>query len=120
MKFRFDAVFYYVSDLDRAVRFYRDVLGFKLHSQDYVARFYVGDVLFELVPTLDGGKLQGNGNARLCLQVDDIQTAISELRAKRVPAQDAETKGNGILSCFRDPDGNEVCLWQYATSRDKQ
>jgi len=113
MKFKFDAVFYYVSDLDRAVRFYRDVLGFKLHSQDYVARFYVDDVLFELVPTSDSGKLLGNGNARLCLRVDDLQASISELRVKGVAIQDGETKENGILSCFRDPDGNEVCLWQY-------
>jgi predicted enzyme related to lactoylglutathione lyase len=84
-----------------------------LHSQDHVARFYLGDVLFELVPTSDSGKLQGNGNARLCLQVDDIRSSISELRAKGVDVQNAETKENGILSCFRDPDGNEVCLWQY-------
>jgi catechol 2,3-dioxygenase-like lactoylglutathione lyase family enzyme len=113
MKFKFDAVFYYVSNLDRSVRFYRDVLGFKLHSRDYVARFYIGDVLFEVVPTSDSSKWQGNGNARLCLKVEDIQSSISELRAKNVAIQDAETKDNGLLSCFRDPDGNELCLWQY-------
>jgi len=105
---------YYVSNLDRAVRFYRDVLGFELHSQDHVARFYVGDVLFELVPTSDSSKLQGNGNARLCLRVDDIQASVSELRSKGVAIQDGETKENGILSCLRDPDGNEICLWQYS------
>jgi catechol 2,3-dioxygenase-like lactoylglutathione lyase family enzyme len=113
MEFQFDAVFYHVSDLDCAVRFYRDVLGFKLHSRDYVARFYIGDVLFELVPTSDTRKLKGNGNARVCLAVDDIQGSISELRAKGVAVQDAETKENGALAYFRDPDGNEVCLWQY-------
>jgi len=113
MKFKFDAVFYYVSDLDCAVRFYRNVLGFKLHSRDYVARFYLGAVLFELVPTPDSGKLQGKGNARLCLEVENIQDSISELRAKGVAIQDAETKENGTLTSFRDPDGNEVCLWQY-------
>jgi catechol 2,3-dioxygenase-like lactoylglutathione lyase family enzyme len=113
MKFKFDAVFYYVSNLDRAVRFYRDTLGCKLHSQDYVARLYLGDVLFELVPTSDSSKLQGSGNARLCLQVDDIRASISELCAKGVAIEDAETKGNGILSCLLDPDGNEVCLWEY-------
>ena len=113
MEFKFDAVFYYVSDLRRAVSFYRDVLGFKLDSQDGVARFYVGDVLFELVPTSDRSKLQGNGNARLCLKVEDIRASIAELRAKWVSVQDAEIKANGALACFRDPDGNELCLWEY-------
>jgi catechol 2,3-dioxygenase-like lactoylglutathione lyase family enzyme len=113
MKFNFDAVFYYVSDLDRAVQFCADVLGMELHSRDFVARFHIGDVLFELVPTRDKSKLQGNGNGRLCLQVDDIRAAIAELRAKGVPTEDAEMKDNGILSSFRDPDGNEICLWQY-------
>ncbi len=115
MDLKFDAVFYFASDLDRSVQFYRDVLGFKLHSRDFVARFYIGDVLFELVPTSDESKLHGCGNARLCLRVEDIQSSILELRAKGVPVQDAETKGNGFLSSFRDPDGNEVCLWQYST-----
>jgi len=104
MKFDFDAVFYYVSDLDRSVLFYRDVLGFRLHSRDVVARFYIGDVLFETVPTCDSSKLQGNGNARLCLKVGDIESSISELRAKGIVIQDAETKDNGFLSCFRDQD----------------
>jgi len=113
MKFKFDSVFYYVSDLECAVRFYRDVLGFKLHSRDYVARFYLGDVLLELVPTSDTGKLQGKGNARLCLEVDNIRGSISELHAKGVPVQDAERKENGALTSFFDPDGNEVCLWQH-------
>jgi catechol 2,3-dioxygenase-like lactoylglutathione lyase family enzyme len=42
MKFKFDVVFHHISNLDRAVRFYRDVTGFRLHSQDSVARLYVG------------------------------------------------------------------------------
>jgi len=115
MDLKFDAIFYYVSDLDRSIQFYRDLLEFKLHSQDLVARFYIGNVLFELVPISGQSKLQGNGNARLCLKVDDIQSSISELRAKGVAIQDAEKKANGFLSAFSDPDGNEVCLWQYTS-----
>lgn len=42
MKFNFDAVFYYVSGLDQAIKFYTDVLGFELQSRDYVARFLIG------------------------------------------------------------------------------
>ena len=104
---------YYVSDLERAIKFYSDVPGFELQSRDYVARFLVGGVLVELVPTMDNSKLQGGGNARLCLQVDDIHSAILDLRSKGVPTANAESKENGLLTCFYDPDSNEICLWQY-------
>ena len=113
MRFDFDAVFYYVSDLERAIRFYKDVLGFKLESRDYVARFLIGRVLFELVPTAEHDKLRGNGNARLCLRVDDINSAISALHSKGVTAAATEIKENGLLTRFHDLDGNEICLWQY-------
>ncbi len=115
MKWTFDAVFYYVSDLSRAVQFYGDVLGFKFLSRDSVARFDVGGVLFEVVPTCDISKLRGQGNGRLCLRVDDISAAISELRSRCVPTGEGEPKDNGILASFRDPDGNEICLWQYTS-----
>ena len=115
MKFDFDA-FLLCLDLERAIKFYTDVLGFELQSRDYVARFLIGGVLFELVPTTDSPKLQGGGNARLCLQVDDIHSAILDLRSKGVPTANAESKETGLLTCFYDPDSNEICLWQYTAS----
>jgi len=53
---------------------------------------------------------------RLCLKVDDISTTISALRARGVRTGDAEPKDNDFLAAFRDPDGNEICLWQYAAA----
>ncbi len=112
MRFGFDCVFYYVSDLDRAVRFYQDVLGLKVTSHDFVTRFEIGGILFELVPTTDKRKLQGSGNARLALAVDDISAAVADLAKKGVVATEVEDKQTGLLSFFTDPDGNEICLWQ--------
>lgn len=112
--FRFDCIFYYVSDLDRAVRFYADVLGFRLFSRDVVARFQVDGVLFELVPTADHVVLSGNGNARLTLAVDQIDEARAELAAKGIPVSEVRQVSNGLLASCRDPDGNEIILWQYA------
>ncbi len=114
MQFRFDAIVYYVSDLDRAVRFYTDVLGFKLTSRDVVARFDVDGVLFELVPTEDQSKLKGNGNGRLCLQIDSMQTALGGLQAQGITTSGAQPKPGGVLASFHDPDGNEIWLWEYA------
>jgi catechol 2,3-dioxygenase-like lactoylglutathione lyase family enzyme len=112
MRFGFDCVFYYVSDLDRAVRFYHDVLGLEVTSRDFVTRFQIGGALFELVPTTDTNKIRGGGNARLCLSTSDIKTAVADLRSKGVQASDVQPKPNGLLASFPDPDGNEICLWQ--------
>ncbi len=111
MRYKFDAVFYYVTDLDRAVRFYTDVLGMKLTSRDFVARFDIDGVLFELVPA---DHVEGNGNARLCLAVEDIEAARRDLASRGIATAPGQHKSNGWLTSFRDPDGNEICLWQYA------
>lgn len=112
--FRFDCVFYYVSDLDAAVRFYTSLLGFNLTSRDVVARFDVDGVLFELVPTDEPGLLSGHGNARLTLAADDVMAAVEELRAKGIVVSEVRDVSNGRLASLHDPDGNEIVVWQYA------
>jgi predicted enzyme related to lactoylglutathione lyase len=114
-EFHFDCVFHYVSDMEAAIRFYRDVLGFTLTSQDVVARFDIDGVLFELVPAPTDGNPRAPGNARLCLRVENIQQTLKDLRAKGVRTSPAVNKANGVLSSLEDPEGNEICLWQYHT-----
>lgn len=111
MKLNFDCVFYYVSDLPRSIHFYANILGFRLISQNTVARFDLDGVLFELVPTGDETKL--GATAGLCLRVDDMAGAIAALSSKGVQTAAKEVKEGGILSLFKDPDGNQICLWQY-------
>ncbi len=112
--FRFDCVFYYVSDLDRAVQFYSSVLGFLLSSRDEVARFHLDGVLFELVPARDPELFSGRGNARLTLAVDDVEAAARELQARGVFVSGMRQVSNGRLASFMDPDSNEIILWQPA------
>ena len=112
LKLTFDAVYYHVTDMEKSIAFYRDVLGFRLTSRDYVARFNIDGVLFELVPNPPGQALAGGGNARLSLGVTDIQQATRELRARGVATTPVKAEPGGLLSFFKDPDGNELCLWQ--------
>jgi catechol 2,3-dioxygenase-like lactoylglutathione lyase family enzyme len=112
-RFHFDCVFYYVSDMESAISFYSDVLGFRLTSRDVVARFDIDGVLFELIPARQKGKLKGDGNARLCLKVDDISHAVEYLRQKGVSGSEIQKVENGKLASVEDPDGNEIYLWQY-------
>jgi catechol 2,3-dioxygenase-like lactoylglutathione lyase family enzyme len=118
-KFGFDCVFYYVSDMKRAISFYSDVLGLRLTSGDFVARFDIDGVLFELVPSRSRRKLKGNGNARLCLKVDDISQAVEYLKTKGTHASEIQKVENRKLVSFEDPDGNEIYLWQYDFGRNR-
>ena len=110
----FDCVYYYVSDLDRAVRFFSETLGLGLSSRNHVARFTIDGVLFELVPTTDASRYSGHGNARLCFGVQDMPSAIGELARKGVSVSPIHQVENGLLTTFTDPDGNELALWQDA------
>ena len=111
-KFAFDAIYYHVNDMDNAVAFNRDVLGFRLKARDYVARFDVDGVLFELVPTNESTAISGPGNARLSLGVSDIGAAVRYLESHGVKTSAPKQEVGGMLSLFHDPDGNELCLWQ--------
>lgn len=113
----FDCIYYYVSDLDRAIRFFSDTLGLSLSSRNHVARFMIDGVLFELVPTTDASRYSGQGNARLCFGVKDIRAAVDELDSKGVQVGVVHEVENGFLATFTDPDGNELALWQEARPR---
>ncbi len=110
--FRFDCIFYYVRDLDRAIQFYTTILGFEMSSRDAVARFHIDGVLFELVPTDDDALLTGRGNGRLTLSVTSLSEVVQKLHAAGVRATGVRSVANGQLSSLYDPDGNEIILWQ--------
>jgi len=114
LKMSFDAVFYYVKDLERAVAFYHEVLGLRLVSRNFVARFDIDGVLFELVPAAHERSASGSGNGRLCLQVPDIRQTVRQLQERGVDVGEVRAVAGGELAFFYDPDGNELCLWQYA------
>ena len=113
LKLSFDTVFYYVTNMEASVAFYRDVLGIALASQDYVARFELDGVLVELVPAPPGAAVPGTGNARLCFAVSGLKETVEQLNARGITTSEIEHKKGGELAFFRDPDGNELCLWQY-------
>ncbi|MGB6031774.1 MAG: VOC family protein, partial [Bacteroidota bacterium] len=87
MDLRFDCFFYHVSDMDRAVSFYRDLLGLQLKSRDVVARFEIDGVLFELVPDSP----QRGGGGKLCLRTEDLSRTAEELRERGVAVSDPRT-----------------------------
>jgi catechol 2,3-dioxygenase-like lactoylglutathione lyase family enzyme len=118
LKLSFDAVFYYVKDLQAAISFYRDTLGLPLTSEDFVARFDLDGVLVELVPAPPESLCTGGGNARLCFSVDNLEETLAELHARGVVTSEVQNKKGGRLAFFHDPDGNQLCLWEYKGIED--
>lgn len=113
LKLSFDAIFFYVTDVEDSIAFYRDTLGLPMVSHDYVARFDLDGVLVELVPLPPGSVVPGSGNARLCFAVSDLQETLEQLHACGVATSAIKKKKGGKIAFFRDPDGNELSLWEY-------
>jgi len=101
-----------VSDMDRSIAFYRDVLGMKLLG-NYGGEFAEIDapgVRFGLHP---GGKLPLKEHSRhmsIGLRVDDLDAAKKTLEERGVKFVKAPRDEGLRLAYFTDPDGNPMYL----------
>ncbi len=103
-----------VTDLDRSIAFYRDVLGLKfLFRAPNLAFFDCAGIRLML------GLPEANGEVFrpiLYFRVDDIQSAVSELERRGVTFESKPTlvakleKHDFWLAAFRDPDRNVIEL----------
>jgi catechol 2,3-dioxygenase-like lactoylglutathione lyase family enzyme len=115
------AVRYIVEDIDKAVEFYRDLLGFavEMHQPGKFASLKREDLnLFLNAPGAGsagkaGGDPKPGGWARFMIITTELDQMISELKSKgaRFRGQIAEGAGRQIL--VEDPSGNVVELFEY-------
>lgn len=110
----------FVSDLKRAVEFYRDVLGLPLQFQEEkfgYASFAPGGARFG-VARVDAGAPESQSmlgrHTGVGWGVPDLNTAYKELKTKGVRFTMAPTKQpwGGFMATFADPDGNQFYLDQ--------
>ena len=103
-----------VSDLGRAIEFYRDLLGLPLKCafRDYVG-FDVGGVELGL-KTWGGLEPPRRGEPVVSFLVDAVDKVYAELSAKGVRFTKApeDTPWGGRIAVFQDPDGNTLQLTQ--------
>lgn len=107
---------YQVSDLERAVAFYRGTLGFSVEQQmGPIAIVARGDLHLLLSgpqssgarPMPDGRTQEPGGWNRIVLYVDDLAGRIAGLRAAGVTFRnEVETGPGGSQILLEDPDGN--------------
>lgn len=105
-----ERVWFWVADMDRALKFYTEVLGLRLLSRH-------GDEWAEL----DGGTirlaLHGGGDERepggtVVFEVEDLLEArlALELRGLVLDPHIGEVEGVARFASFTDPDGNRLQL----------
>src|SRR6201996_1385329 len=114
---------YRVSDLDKTVVFYRDVLGLELVRQSNSPRG--SQLVFFKAPgseeEIEICKYDGSGEVKvgydithLAFEVEDLDTFAREAAAKGYPLSDGPTPtGSGSVIAFIDaPEGYEIELIQ--------
>jgi catechol 2,3-dioxygenase-like lactoylglutathione lyase family enzyme len=120
------SVRYFVNDVDAAIAFYSERLGFDvdLHPAPGFAILSRGDLRLLLnapgaggagQPMPDGRKPEPGGWNRVQLEVDDLAGAVETLRTAGVRFRNeivAGTGGEQIL--LEDPSGNPIELFQSA------
>jgi len=108
-----------VNDLEEAKKFYVNVLGFTVHSEDkfgLMLKSGTGSKI-NIYPKEDH---KAWDSTVLGIEVDDVQAAVDELATKGVKMEVLEgmTDENGIASdpemgdaaWFKDPAGNWICI----------
>lgn len=115
-----------VSNLDEAVKLYKDVLGLELHGTEVieeqkvkVAFLPVGDSEVELLEsTSPEGPIakfienKGQGIQHVAFRVDDIEAALEEMKAKGIRLIDEKPRygAGGARIAFLHPKGTNGVL----------
>ncbi len=111
-----DHVWFWVADLERAVAFYRDVLGMKLlfRTGDEWAEFEGGGAKLGLHGPGSGRRRSPGGT--VVFRVDDLDAVRRDLEARgvRFEEREGEVQGYARFAHFADPDGNTLGIIEYA------
>ncbi len=109
-----------VNDFDKSIKFYRDILGLKVNSQDgKFADFKLEGTslaIFEkksAVAMFPKEHMGSGGGVILAFQVDDVNKACEGLKAKGVDVFEGPktTEWGQTVAYFKDPDGN---IWEVS------
>ena len=110
-----DHVWFWVTDMDRAVGFYRDALGLALVRRygDEWTEFDAGGVRLGLHGAGNEKVLPHGGT--VVFEVDDLDVAKAtfEERGLRFDEHLGEVPGLARYASFSDPDGNSMQLIEY-------
>jgi len=119
------AIRYIVDDVERAVSFYRDLLGFEVqaHPAPGFAALSRGELWLYLNASGAGGGGRAGGSPgpggwnRFQLQVEDLEAAVKRLTGEGATFRSWITTGKGGQQILlEDPSGNPIELFELAGS----
>jgi len=126
------SVRYIVDDVDAAIRFYVDLLGFQevMHPAPAFAMLSRGDLRLNLsqpgggpgggAAMADGALPTPGGWNRFAIEVDDVDKLLAQLTENGVHARSGVIEGvGGRQVIVDDPSGNPVELFQPTISEAK-
>lgn len=110
-----DHVWFWVTDMDRAVGFYEGQLGLRLRVRhgDEWAELEAGAIHIGLHGARGEGTVPHGGTA--VFKVDDLELAKTGLEQRGVAFEEhlGEVPGIARYASFADPDGNSMQLIEY-------
>lgn len=110
-------IHYCTQDLDRALKFYRDVLGLKLllQNKEWV-EFDIGGqrlALRRVDPQAKNIEAPSTKSAMIWLETHSIEKTITQLKENNILFfNDLEVLSYGKTATFQDPDGNPIGLYE--------
>ena len=108
-----DVVFYWVTDIDRALEFYSGVLDIRPGSRhgDWQEMQMAGPTRFALHGGSSGNR---SVNAVVSFVVPDLETSMAELAVKgHQPTVEVTNTGRARFAEYADPDGNLVHILEH-------
>lgn len=106
--------FFTVQNMDRAAKFYSDVLGWPMQFQDGQrwAQFKLDGFTVALAASEESSVAPG-ANAVMTVEVEDLHSVLKQLAAANVQAGPIRDMGShGLTADFKDPEGNTIQLYQ--------
>lgn len=110
---------YMVKDAPRAIAFYRDALGLeptRLYPQDRGAEYDLPDGTTFGLWGGGGGFMPFQPSNGILFAVDDLDAAVSDLRARGIAVQREHETPNCRMAVFNDSEGNSVFLHKRKTA----
>jgi predicted enzyme related to lactoylglutathione lyase len=110
---KISVVYLYVTDMERSLAFYRDLLGIPLEGDEHWAEAtFPGGTRFALHAAHEGVGELSSGTVSVSLEVEDADEAAALLRERGVDVREAMRDEWGTAVDVVDPDGYTISLFQ--------